>query len=72
CNLAGCAFSPYPLVPPEDKSEGVNLIQDETTPIKKPRLRRAGGAFYCLHFGRSADRVAAIHRGQATIPQWIA
>ncbi|MGF6406022.1 hypothetical protein QF020_003728, partial [Pseudomonas frederiksbergensis] len=44
CNLAGCAFSPYPLVPPEDKSEGVNLIQDETTDKKKPRpaSRRAG------------------------------
>ncbi|WP_417696359.1 hypothetical protein, partial [Pseudomonas sp.] len=38
------AFFLNPLVPPEDRSEGVNLIQDETTKQKKPRpaIRRAG------------------------------
>ncbi|WP_234407459.1 hypothetical protein, partial [Pseudomonas bohemica] len=31
-----CAFFPNPLVPPEERSEGVNLIQDGTVVTKKP------------------------------------
>ncbi|MFJ7885142.1 hypothetical protein ACIQYF_16960, partial [Pseudomonas sp. NPDC096917] len=47
CNHADCAFFPNPLSPPEDRSEGVNPIQDGTTPTKKPRSDYSvAGLFY--------------------------
>ncbi|MEB0109511.1 hypothetical protein QN409_24595, partial [Pseudomonas sp. MH9.3] len=41
-----CAFFPYPLSPPEERSEGVNLIQDGTAPTKKPATECSVAGFF--------------------------